>query len=195
MESIWVIPLLGTVVALAVVGIVLLVRAWPRHLPLTAEEREEMASAPIPALQKRAWWSFAIGVATFGLIAVLLTDRGAVEYWENDGFRLTVLGIFIGGLVAHVAILLRPSLRGSRKGDFDERDRAVLSRAPHAQSIAVILALAAWMIVLSERFHDQGAVPMVYLYLIFGTAVLVSLIGQSVGILLGYWTGADHGEG
>ena len=194
MESNWVIPLLGTVVALAVVGIVLLVRAWPRHPPLSAEERAEMANAPMPLLQKRAWWSFAIGVATFGVIAAILTDRGAAAYWENDNLRLTVVGIFIGGLFAHVAILLRPSLKGNRGGGFDERDRLVLSRAPHAQSAAVILALATWMIVLSERFHDQGAVPMVYLYLIFGTAILVNLIGQSVGILLGYWIGADHGE-
>jgi hypothetical protein len=194
MESNWVIPLLGTVVALAVVGIFLLVRAWPRHPQLSPEERVEMADAPMPLLQKRAWWSFAIGMATLGTIAVLLADRGAVEYWENDSFRLTVLGIFIGGLFAHVAILLRPSLKGSRGGGFDERDRSVLSRAPHAQSAAVILALAAWMIYLAERFHDQGAIPVVYLYLIFGTAVLVNLIGQSAGILLGYWIGADHGE-
>ncbi len=194
MEFNWAIPLLGTVIALAVVGVALLVRAWPRHPRLSDAEREELASAPMPALQKRAWWSFAIGLATFGVIAAILADRGAAEYWENDDLRLTVLAIFIGGLFAHVAVLLRPSL-GSRRDGFDERDRRVLSRAPHAQSAAVLIGLAAWMVYLAERFHEQGVVPLVYLYLIFGTAVLVNLIGQSAGILLGYWIGADHGEG
>ena len=75
-----------------------------------------------------------------------------------------------------------------------ERDRAILARAPLAQSTGLILVLAIWMISLGQMFHAEGVVPMVYIYLIFGSVILTSLIAQSVGILLGYWLGVGRGE-
>jgi hypothetical protein len=63
------------------------------------------------------------------------------------------------------------------------------------QSTAVLLALAAWLVGLTQRFHDQGAVPMVYMYLIFGSIILVMMIAQSLGVLLFYWIGVGNAEG
>ncbi len=71
----------------------------------------------------------------------------------------------------------------------------VLSRAGAIQSGVVLVALAAWILALANRFHDQGAVPVVYLYLLFGSIIIFNFIGQSVGILVGYWFVARHGEG
>ena len=71
----------------------------------------------------------------------------------------------------------------------------MLARAPVAQTALIVLGLAGWMVTLAQRFHDEGAVPMVYMYLIFGSVILLMLIGQSLGILLGYWLGMRSGEG
>lgn len=155
-----------------------------------------MADAPMPSLQRRAWWSLALVVAGLGSITFLIVSKGgAAVYWNDDDLRLWVIGIFIATLLAHTFVLLVPNAVGRESGRFDERAEGVLARAPTAQPVAIILALAAWMIVLAQRFRAEGAVPVVYLYLIFGSILLVSFIGQSVGVLLGYWFGSKHGKG
>jgi hypothetical protein len=148
----------------------------------------------MPLLQKRAWWGLLVVVATLATISAILIDQGAATYWEDDSLRLTVVGIFIAGLFAYAGILLVTTLRGGRQ-KLDERDRVVLSRAGTIQSGLVLIALAGWLITLAERFREQGAVPVVYLYLLFGSIVLINLLGQSLGILLGYWMGSGNGEG
>ena len=152
-----------------------------------------MARAPMPALQKRAWWGLAIGGVTLAAITAILTAKGAAAYWENDDLRLFVVAIFLGGLFAYVAVVLLALVKEERDGSLDERDQAILRRASTAQSAAILLALAAWLTALPKMFHSEGAVPVVYLYLMFGSVVLVHMIGQSVGILLGYWFAARHG--
>ncbi len=194
LATFWSVPLLGTVLVLAVVAVVLMMRTMSHRKPLSSEEREEMASSPMPPLQKRAWWGLLIGGGTFALIAYILFTRGAAEYWENDSLRLTVVAIFLGGMVMYTGVFLAGFAKMRMKGQLDERDRAILARSPNVQSAAVIMALAAWMISLTEMFHSEGAVPVVYLYLIFGSCILVTLIGQSLGVLLGYWIAARHGE-
>ena len=194
LSLIWLPIGLITVVALGAVAVALLVRSWPKRDELSAEERAEMAATPMPPLQKRAWWGLLVAVATLAAISIILMNRGAVAYWENDALRLTVTGIFIGGLFAYLGTLAIPLLQGKQQG-LDERDRVVLSRAGTLQSGLVLIAMAAWLITLTERFREQGAVPVVYLYWIFGSLILVNLIGQSLGILLGYWIGSANGEG
>ncbi len=61
--------------------------------------------------------------------------------------------------------------------------------------LAALLVLAAWMISLTERFRAEGAVPVVYLYWIFGSVILTNIIAQAIGILLGYWMVGRRGEG
>ena len=194
LSLIWLPIGLITVVALGAVAVALLVRSWPKRDELSAEERAEMAATPMPALQKRAWWGLAVTLATLAIITVILMNQGAAAYWEDDSLRLTVVGIFMAGLFGYVVTLLAPLIRGNRH-KLNERDRMVLSRAGAVQSGLVLIALAGWLITLTERFREQGAIPVVYLYLLFGSIVLINLIGQSLGILLGYWIGSANGEG
>jgi hypothetical protein len=98
-------------------------------------------------------------------------------------------------LFAYVLILLIAVAKQKSEGSLDERDRLILSQASGAQSAMVLLTLVAWVIYLAEKFRDAGAVPVVYLYLIFGCVVIVNIIGQAVGILLGYWRLARYGQG
>ena len=153
-----------------------------------------MAATPMAPLQKRAWWGLAVTLATLAIITVILMNQGAAAYWEDDSLRLTVVGIFMAGLFGYVVTFLAPLIRGNRH-KLDERDRMVLSRAGAVQSGLVLIALAGWLITLTERFREQGAIPVVYLYLLFGSIVLINLIGQSLGILLGYLIGSANGEG
>lgn len=195
MLSGWMVPLLGIVIALGVAGGVLLLRAWPRKPDLTPEEESDLADAPMPTLMKAAWWSLVVGVVTLGLCTFLVSRSGAAVYWDDDDLRLTVTLIFIVGLMLQMSILMGPVAVGAQRRGLDERDKAVLARSTMVQSAFVLLTLAAWMIVLSERFREQGAVPVVYLNLIFGTVVLVLGIGQAAGVLIGYWMGVGNGQG
>jgi hypothetical protein len=192
--ALWQVPLLGTVVVLGIVAAVVLVRVWPRRGPVSAEEREEMANAPMSPSQKGAWCGLLIGVVTFATITALLVTKGAAEYWENDDLRLTVVAIFIGGIVAHPIVSNLFRITSFLKEHVDEREDAIVSRASIVQPPAILITLAAWLITLTQRYHEQGAVPVVYLYLMFGSVILVLMISQSVGVLLGHRIGGRHGE-
>jgi len=191
----WLVPVLGGVLALGAIAVYSAYCVWVRRARLTAEQRREVAATPMPKLQKRALWSLLLGLITLGVISAILTTYGAAEYWDNDDLRLTVVAIFLAGMVTHVGLLTAMvSPLWSEESELDERDRQVLAQAPAVQTGLVLVTLAVWNISLIKRFHDQGAVPMVYLYLIFGTVVLVSLIGHSAGIVVGYWMGSRFGE-
>jgi hypothetical protein len=148
----------------------------------------------MPRLQRRAWWGLAISGLTLVSVASILFSQGAAAYWENDDLRLLVLGIFLGGLFAYVAVVLVALAKDERDKRLDERDQVILRRAGTTQVTLVILTLAAWLAVLPKMFHEQGAVPVVYLYLMFGSVILVTLLGQSLGILIGYWIGGRFGQ-
>jgi len=192
--ALWQVPLLGTVVVLGIVAAVVLVRVWPRRGPVSAEEREEMANAPMSPSQKGAWCGLLIGVVTFATITAILVTKGAAEYWENDDLRLTVVAIFIGGIVAHPIVSNLFRITSFLKEHVDEREDAIVSRASIVQPPAILITLAAWLITLTQRYHEQGAVPVVYLYLMFGSVILVLMISQSVGVLLGHRIGGRHGQ-
>jgi hypothetical protein len=184
--NVWIAPMLASIVLLGATAGILLTRHRPKKSDLSPEEHAELASAPATALERRAWIGLGIGLGSLGTIAAILMTQGAVASWESDGLRLAVLGIFTAGLAGSALSTSLLALPGQSRPRLDERDRAVLARAAMAQSILMILGLAAWTIALSERFRDEGAVPVLYLNLIFGSIVLLMMIGQAAGILLGY---------
>ncbi len=191
----WMVPLLGGIVGVGVIAIYLVSRAWARRSRLTPEQRQEVDAAPMPRLQKRALVSFLLGAATLGLISAILMKYGAAEYWANDDLRLTVVLIFLAGMAMYVGTLLvMVNPLSSAGAGLDERDRKVLAQASAVQSAMVLVALAIWTTALGQWFHEEGAVPMVYMYLIFGTVVLVNWIGHAAGIVLGYWMGSRFAE-
>ena len=136
-------------------------------------------------LQKRAFYGLIFGVVwTIAIIVVFLLEGGAPAFNKDQTFRLTMDGIWIGGLVVYLA-LLYPILR--KRNLVDERDKLIYDRSPRTQWLAVIFALVAWVIGLAEGYHTQGQVPVVFLYLMFFSVLIVSAIAQCIGILLGYW--------
>jgi hypothetical protein len=195
MSHVWMASMLASLVFLIAAASVTVVRVWPRKPELSPEEWADLEGAPAPALQRRAWLGVAIGVASLAAIAAIVITRGVLAFEESDQVRLVVLGIFLAGLIGSALSVSLPVLRGQRHQALDERDRAVLVHAPLAQVVLMIVGLTAWVIALSERFHDDGAVPLVYLNLIFGSIVLLMVVGLPTGILLGYLFQAYDAEG
>lgn len=75
---------------------------------------------------------------------------------------------------------------GRKPSLLDERDRLIMAKTPRVQWLTVIFSLVAWVIALTESYHDAGQIPVIFLYLIFMSIINVSSVAQSVGILIGY---------
>ena len=139
-------------------------------------------------LQKRALYGLAFGVVwAVAMIVVFIAKGGVGTFSEDQGFRLIVDGLWIGGLIFYGLLMF--TLR--RKNQIDERDRLILGRAPVVQLWAVIFSLVIWTIVLTETYWDQG-IPPIFMYIIFIATLVVSTVAQSIGILIGYWRGVSH---
>ena len=140
-------------------------------------------------LQKRALYGLAFGVAwTVAIILVFIVKGGVSAFSEDQGLRLIIDGLWIGGLIFYAILML--TLR--KQTQVDERDRLILGRAPVIQLWAVILSLVIWTIVLTEVYWDQG-IPPIFMYIIFMFTLIVSAVAQSLGILLGYWRMGRNG--
>ncbi|MFC1970551.1 hypothetical protein ACFLV0_01245 [Chloroflexota bacterium] len=140
-------------------------------------------------LQKRALYGLAFGVVwAVAMIVVFIAKGGIGTFSEDQGFRLIVDGLWIGGLIFYAILMF--TLR--KKNQIDERDRLILGRAPVVQLWAVIFSLVIWTIVLAETYWDQG-IPPIFMYIVFIATLVVSAVAQSIGILIGYWRGVSHG--
>ena len=136
-------------------------------------------------LQKRALLGLIFGIVwavAMGLTFVL--KDGAAVFDTDQNFRLIMYGIWIGGLVVYL-VLIDGVVRRPRS--FDERDKLIMDRSSRTQWLAVIFSMAAWMVGLTEAFRAEGAVPTIFLYLMFVYTLVASSVAQSAGILIGYW--------
>jgi uncharacterized membrane protein len=138
--------------------------------------------------QKRAWYGLAIGIVwSLALVAVFIA-KGATAFDEDAGMRATAYLLFIAGVLAYVAMLYITGWRMRRQEVImDERDRMILRKVPVYQMFAVLLTLAAWAIALSEVYHNEGQVPVVFTWLMFYSAIIVNIIFASAGTLIAYW--------
>jgi len=139
-------------------------------------------------LQKRAWYGLIIGIVfTIAIITVFIVKGGVATFNEDLGFRVIVDVLWVGMLVTNLSVV---NLIIRKQGQVDERDKFIVVRATKVQLLAVILSLVVWMIGLTESYWDQGAIPIVFPYLILMSTLIVSTLAQSIGILIGYWRGA-----
>jgi uncharacterized membrane protein len=142
-------------------------------------------------LQKRALYSLVIGsVLTIILIAVLVAQGDITAIDDNPNLRIIMYAVLIGVPLVYL-ILVNLSLRKPTR--LDERDRLIIERSGRTQWLAVLFSLVAWTIILTELYHDTGLVPSAFLSLIFVSALIISVLAQSAGILMGYWRMDRHG--
>jgi len=136
-------------------------------------------------LQKRAFFSFVIGLVLAIALIVVLVIQGDVTAFDRDpNLRYVMYAVLIGVPLVY-GILCDVTLR--KPTQIDERDRLIIERSSRAQWLAVIFLLVAWTIALTEIYHDERQVPVAFLTLIFVSALIISPLAQSLGILLGYW--------
>ena len=136
-------------------------------------------------LQKRSLLALFLEVIwALAIILVFVSQGGAAKFNTDANFRLIMDGLWVGGLILYWWLF---SSIERRLDQFDERDKMILERAAKVQWMAVILSLVAWVMGLSEHYHVQGQIPVIYLSLIFFSTLIVSTLAQSVGILFGYW--------
>jgi len=138
-------------------------------------------------LQKRAWLGLGIGVAMSVAILAIFITKGATSWNEDQGMRLIVYALFIVGVVLYgIVLFLTRRKPGQPEVIMDERDRVIMSRAPMVQLWAVVVSLVIWTIALTEVYWDQGEIPIVFPQLMFFSILIVNVLAQAIGILIGY---------
>jgi len=171
----------AVVVAAAGIGLaVVAVRPGPGRQPVEGE-------LPATPLQRLALRSLGLAVALsgllVGLVAVFGVDRTELDASVRIGFELVLVAIL--GVFLVMTIRISGWLR-REDGTVDERDLRILGGSHGVASAAILLTLAIWQIVLVERYHAIGQIPVSYLYMIFWSCVVVGLVAMPLGILIGY---------
>ena len=138
-------------------------------------------------LQKRALISLVLGLIWTAILIALFVMRGGVEAYSSDATTRITLSVLFVLMLLFTAFLGVPwKARSGRGVDVDERDLAILKRAPQVQLIAVMLTLAGWVIGLAEYYWDQGSIPITWPYLMMFSTLIASTLAQSLGVLIGY---------
>ncbi len=175
---------------LAVVGGLVLLRLRTSCPPLSPEEQAEWAAAPMSPLHKIAWTGVLVGAVECLLLGAILSGSGgAAVYWEDDTLRLQVMAVFILGLVVTGA------LGAFAQAKADEREQSALAWGSRMQSVAVLVTMALGVVSLTMRFHEEGAIPVVYAYLGFGMIFIVHSVANFFGFLVGLRATRLHGQG
>jgi hypothetical protein len=144
---------------------------------------------PLPPtpLQHAAWWSLGLGILFSGGAAAVWASVGVEQAMLDPAHRIASELLAIAAIIAAAGGVMRLVSAGWRgAAGLDERDRSILDRAPAVQSVATILALAVWTVVLTERFVGVGTVPLAYVPIVFWSCLLVNLLALPVGVLAGY---------
>ncbi|MGE0440687.1 MAG: hypothetical protein AB7L66_08040 [Gemmatimonadales bacterium] len=146
--------------------------------------REALPATPMQRLSRRG---LAVGaLLTLGLLAVV-GYFGPERTMEDDAIRIgfTLLLLAILAVFALLSLRLMAWIR-RRDTVVDERDRAILSGSHGLRSGAMLVTLAIWMIGLVESYQAQGSMPLYWLYFMFWSVLVVSLLTFPLGILFGY---------
>jgi len=145
---------------------------------------------PATPLQKVARWSVGAGALFTLAAAVLVAAKGVETTFASDPLRVTFMLLLLAILIVTGAgtIWLKTQI-GRPDGALDERDQDILARASATQAGAILVTLVIWTIGLAEHFHQAGAVPVSYLYLVCWCCIVVHLLGLPVGVLIGYRRG------
>ena len=120
-------------------------------------------------------------------IAAVFIARGVTSFDDDFVMRAIAYVLCIGGLLVYVVTLrIKRRKPGRSEVLIDERDEKIIKRATMVQVWAVLLSLFIWAIALTEAYWSQKSIPIVFVYLIAISGLIVSILAQAVGILIGY---------
>jgi hypothetical protein len=179
--------ILWTILAVSLVLLAVFLVARRSRSVLPALDLPPGESLPTTRMQRLALWAVALGLPLVATAGGIVAWFGPTVYYDDDSVRLPVTFLLIAGMMVLAApTLLAGAWVGKGDGVLDERDRAILGRAPAGQAAAILIVLAVWIIGLQESYRGQPGIPRVFLYLIFWSCVEVSLLASNIGILIGY---------
>jgi len=159
-------------------------RAQRRLPPIELAPGERLPTTP---LQRLARWCLLLTLLPTLAAAAVVAYHGPRVWWDSDPVRLTATGLLLVALGVFAFYGVRIGIWTARDdGTLDERDRAILASAPAGQAPAMIVTLAAWMIGLIGAYPGAGAVPKVFLYLIFWSCLMMSVLALLAGVVIGY---------
>jgi hypothetical protein len=160
------------------------------HRMLSPDPVPTAEALPMTVVQRVVWQALALTLLCFAAASVIVANYGILAVWDNDRVRILVTALLIAGLGGYTYYITRLRTWLMRDdGSLDERDRAILAAAPAGQAPAMMVAMAAWMIYLTESFRATHLVPSAYLYAMFWTLLMVSILASLLGILVGYRRG------
>jgi hypothetical protein len=138
-------------------------------------------------LQKRAWLGLGVGVGMSLAILAVFIARRVTSFDDDLALRAITYVVSAGGLLVWViALRIRRRKPGQSQVLFDERDKEIIRRATMAQVWAVLISLFIWAIALTEAYSGQESIPIIYAYLIAISGLIVNILAQAIGILIGY---------
>ncbi len=137
-------------------------------------------------LQKRAWFGLGIIVVVFTAILAIVITKGATSWDEDTGMRLIVYALFAAGIASYGIMLFLTRRKPGQSEIMDERDRVIMSRVPTVQLWAVVISLVVWNIALTGSYGEQGEIPIVFHQLMVSSILIISVLAQVIGILIGY---------
>jgi hypothetical protein len=179
-------PVLWIILALAAAAIwsYLTIRRTQRVLkPIGLPDGEPL---PTTALQRVTWQALIPTALCTVASAVIVGNYGVLTVWDNDQVRLVVTLVNIAALGGYTYWIARVRAWMIRDDTLDERDRAIIAAAPAGQAPAMMVAMAAWLLYLTETFHTTHLVPSAYLYAMFWTVLLTSVLAALLGVLVSY---------
>lgn len=141
---------------------------------------------PMTAMQRVAWQALIPTLLCIIISGVIVAQHGVIAVWDNDQVRVTVTLVNLAALAGYTYWIARVRTWMIRDDTLDERDRAVLAASPAGQAPAMMVAMAAWLIYLSETFHATHLIHSAYLYAMFWTVLLTSIVASLLGVLVGY---------
>jgi len=138
-------------------------------------------------LQKRAWLGLGGGIGMALAIAGVFIARGVASFDDDFVLRAITYVVCVGGLlVCAIALRIRRRKPGQSQVLVDERDKEIVRRATMVQVWAVMISLFIWAIALTEAYWGEKSIPIIYAYLIAISGLIVNILAQAIGILIGY---------
>ena len=145
---------------------------------------------------KRAIWGLVIwAVVASGFALSFFLEGGPAEFTADRG-RILAGAVFLGlGYVAFAWMLYRTRARGAGgRRMVDERDRAIGMRSS-VTALAIVLAFIFIIcITLYEFYHDQGQLPVGWMWFLAYASILVGQLTLAASSLIGHLGMGDHGE-
>ena len=136
--------------------------------------------------KKRALGTLIIwGIVMSALIAIFFSRGGPSTYIDDTMKKATIAGFFAAGYLSYgiMMFLTRVKSDGPHVSS-DERDERIGRRASLVGLIVVLVFVFFTCITLYEHYHDDGLVPVGWMWFLGYASVFVAYISVSVAALV-----------